>query len=55
VHEKNWFDCIRANKATNGNIELAMRVQTVISMSEISDRLKTTALFDEKTRKITDA
>jgi len=55
VHEKNWFDCIRANKPTNGNIELAMRVQTVISMSEISDRLKTTALFDEKTRKITDA
>ncbi len=54
VHEKNWFDCIRANKQPNANIELAVRVQTVISLSEMSDRLKTTCLFDEKARKITD-
>ena len=54
VHEKNWFDCIRANKAPNANIELAIRVQTVISLAEMSDRLKITCLFDEKTRKITD-
>ncbi|HWH69240.1 MAG TPA: Gfo/Idh/MocA family oxidoreductase [Candidatus Sulfotelmatobacter sp.] len=54
VHEKNWFDCIRANKQTNANIELAIRVQTVISLAEMSDRLKTTCLFNEKTRKITD-
>jgi predicted dehydrogenase len=53
VHEKNWFDCIRSNKAPNADIELAIRVQTVISLAEMSDRLKITCLFDEKTRKIT--
>jgi len=52
-HEKNWFDSIRANKAPNANIDLAVRVQTVISLAEMSDRLKIACLFDEKTRKIT--
>jgi len=54
VHEKNWFDSIRANKQPNANVELAIRVQTVITLAEISDRLKVTCLFDEKTRKIQD-
>jgi predicted dehydrogenase len=54
VHEKNWFDCIRTGKTPNANIDLAVRVQTVISLAEMSDRLKTTCLFDEKTRKISD-
>ena len=53
VHEKNWFDCIRANKQPNANIDLAVRVQTVISLAEMSDRLKIACLFDEKTRKVT--
>ena len=53
-HEKNWFDSIRENKQPNANIDLAIRVQTVISLAEMSDRLKTTCLFDEKNRKITD-
>jgi predicted dehydrogenase len=55
VHEKNWFDSIRANKAPNADIELAIRVQTVISLAEMSDRLKITCLFDEQGRKITDS
>ena len=54
VHEKNWFDCIRANKQPNAGIDLAIRVQTVISLAEMAERLKVTCLFDEKTRKITD-
>ncbi len=54
VHEKNWFDCIRSGKEPNADIELAIRVQTVLSLAEMSDRLKTTCLFDEKTRKISD-
>jgi predicted dehydrogenase len=54
VHEKNWFDCIRANKQPNAGIDLAIRVQTVISLAEMSERLKMACLFDEKTRKITD-
>jgi predicted dehydrogenase len=53
VHEKNWFDCIRNGKQPNANIDLAIRVQTVISLSEMAERLKITCLFDEKTRKIT--
>jgi predicted dehydrogenase len=53
VHEKNWFDCIRSGQQPNGNIELAIRVQTVVSLAEMSDRLKVACLFDEKTRKIT--
>jgi predicted dehydrogenase len=54
VHEKNWFDCIRSGKEPNGNIDLALKVQTVISLAEMSERLKMACLFDEKTRKITD-
>jgi len=53
VHHKNWLDCIRANKQPNCNIDLALRAQTVISLAEMSERLKTACLFDEKTRKIT--
>ena len=54
-HEKNWFDCIRSGKAPNANIDLAIRVQTVISLAEMAERLKITCLFDEKTRTITTA
>jgi len=53
AHEKNWFDCIRSGQAPNANIDLAIRVQTVISLAEMSSRLNMTCLFDEKTRKIT--
>jgi predicted dehydrogenase len=53
VHEKNWLDCIRSNKEPNANIDLAVRVQTVISLGEMSDRLKIACVFDEKTRQIT--
>ncbi len=54
IHEKNWFECIRSGDQPNANIELAIRVQTIISLAEMSDRLKTACLFDEKTRKVTD-
>jgi predicted dehydrogenase len=54
VHEKDWFDSIRKNKLPHANIDLAIRVQTVISLAEMCDRLKVTCLFDEKSRKITD-
>ncbi len=51
-HEKNWFDCIRSGKRPNAHIELAVRVQTVISLGEMSERLNMMCLFDEKSRKI---
>ena len=53
VHEKNWFECIRSGKQPNAGIDLAIRVQTVISLAEISERKRITCLFDEKSRKIT--
>lgn len=53
-HHKNFFDSIRANKEPNCGIELAIRVQTVISLAEQSERMNVMCLFDEKTRKITD-
>ncbi|MGZ4988521.1 MAG: gfo/Idh/MocA family oxidoreductase, partial [Limisphaerales bacterium] len=54
AHEKNWFECIRANNAkTNANIDLATKAQTVISLAEMSQRLNMACMFDEKTRKVT--
>ncbi|MEW6303902.1 MAG: Gfo/Idh/MocA family oxidoreductase [Verrucomicrobiota bacterium] len=54
AHHKNFFESIRANKQPNAGIDLAVRVQTVISLAEMSERLNVMCLFDEKTRKITD-
>jgi predicted dehydrogenase len=51
--EKNWFQCIRSGAQPLGNIDLALRVQTVISLAEMSQRLGIVCLYDEKTRKIT--
>ena len=52
-HEKNWLDCIRTRKEPNAGIDLAVKVQTVISLAEMSDRLNIMCLFDEKTRTVT--
>ncbi len=53
AHEKNWFDCIRANTQPNCGIDLAIRVQTIVSLAEMSERENIMCLFDEKTRKVT--
>ncbi len=53
VHQKNWLDCIRENKQPNGNIDLAVRVQTMISLGEMAQRHSQTFTFDPKTRKTT--
>jgi len=51
-HEKNWFESIRANKAPNANIDLAIRAQVVISLAEMSNRLNMMCRWDEKERKV---
>jgi predicted dehydrogenase len=51
-HEKNWFESIRANKQPNCGIDLAIKVQTLVSLAEISERENVMCLFDEKTRKV---
>lgn len=53
-HHKNWFESIRANKQPNCGIDLAVKVQTVISMAEASERLGMMCYFDAKTRKVRD-
>lgn len=52
AHEKNWFDCIRANKQPNAGIDLGTRAQTVICLAEMSNRLNMACLFDETNRKV---
>ncbi len=54
IHQKNFFDSIRGGAQPNANIDLAIRVQTVISLAEMSERLNIMCRFDEKTRKIMD-
>lgn len=54
AHEKNWLDCIRRGDVnTNCSAELATKVQTIISLAEISERKGKAVSFDAKTRKIT--
>ena len=53
AHHKNFFQSIRANKQPNCNIDLAIRVQTIVSLAEMSERLGVMCYFDDKTRKIT--
>lgn len=53
VHHKNFLDCIRNGGVPNANIDLAVRVQTMISLGEMSYRTGKTMHFDPKTRKVT--
>ena len=53
-HHTNWFNGIRTGEEPNAGIDLAIKVQTVISLAELSDRRGTMCHFDPKTRKVTD-
>ncbi len=52
-HHKNMFWCIRNNGIPNCNIELAIRVQTIVSMAEKSYRQSKMVMFDPKKLKMT--
>lgn len=54
-HFTNWIESIRGNQRPNCGIELAVRGQVLLSMAEMSHRLNTVCLFNEATRKVTDA
>jgi predicted dehydrogenase len=51
IHQKNWLDCIRNGGEPNGNIDLATRVQTMISLGELAYRYNQTFTFDPSSRK----
>jgi predicted dehydrogenase len=53
VHHRNWLDSIRNNTEPNCNIDLAVRVQMMISLGELAYRHNTTFTFDPKTRAAT--
>ncbi len=53
AHHKNWLDSIRNNTEPNCNIDLAIRVQTMITLGELAYRNNQTFTFDPKTRKAT--
>ena len=50
-HQKNWLDCIRDGKEPNANIDIASRVQVMITLAELAYRNNQTFTFDPKTRK----
>lgn len=53
AHIANFFDAVRTGVKPNANIDLAIRVQTVLSLAEMSERLGEMLYFDENTRTIT--
>lgn len=52
VHERNWFHCIRTGDTPNCNIELAARVQTIITLADESWRQNKTMNFDVEKLKV---
>jgi len=53
AHISNFFDAIRNDTETNGNIDVAIRCQAIISMAEMSERLGEMLFLDEKKRTLT--
>ncbi|MGZ8921271.1 MAG: hypothetical protein ACXW3L_09825, partial [Limisphaerales bacterium] len=47
------LSAIRGQGQANAGMDLAIKVQTVISLAEMAERMGVTCYFDEKTRKIT--
>ncbi|MEM1125848.1 MAG: Gfo/Idh/MocA family oxidoreductase [Bacteroidota bacterium] len=52
-HIQNFFDAIREDKEPNGNIDIAIKTQTIISMAEMSERMGEMLFFDPETRALT--
>ncbi len=52
AHIENFFTAIRDDTTTNGNIDVAIRCQTIIAMAEMSERLGEMLYFDSDTRKL---
>ncbi len=52
-HQKDWIECIRNGKEPSANPENALKVQILIALAEMSDRLGVTCLYDAESRKLT--
>lgn len=53
-HHRNFYKAIRGLEPQNCGIDLAVKVQTVISLAEMSERLGMMCYFDPATRKVSD-
>jgi predicted dehydrogenase len=53
VHILDFFNAIRNGGQPKGNIDLAIRAQTILSLAEMSERMGEMMHFDEQTRRIT--
>ncbi|MCY4159533.1 MAG: Gfo/Idh/MocA family oxidoreductase [Bacteroidetes bacterium] len=51
-HINNFFDAIREDVPANGNIDVAIRAQTIISMAELSERMGEMIYFNEEDRSL---
>lgn len=51
-HIDNLLTAIRDDGQTNGNIDVAIRAQTIISMAELSERMGEMIYFDEESRSL---
>jgi predicted dehydrogenase len=52
AHQRDWFESIRTGKTPNGNIDLGVRVQSVISMAEMSELHHKQVTLDAERRRI---
>ncbi|MCU0788522.1 MAG: gfo/Idh/MocA family oxidoreductase, partial [Verrucomicrobia bacterium] len=50
---RNFLDCIRSGDTPHGHVELAVKVNTVLGLAEMSERMNLALLFDPDTRMIT--
>lgn len=50
AHVNDFFDAIRNDRPPNGNIDVAIKAQTIITMADMSERLGEMLYFDEETR-----
>lgn len=53
AHHKNWFQSIREGGEPIAGPDLSTRLQTILALAEISQRLNVMCLFDPESRKIT--
>jgi len=51
-HINNFFTAIREDGETSGNIDVAIRAQTIISMAELSERMGEMIYFNEEERSL---
>lgn len=52
AHERNFLDCVRDGSVPNCNIDLALRVQVMLTLGEMSYREGKMMHFDPATRKV---